>query len=303
MNAERLRPSIRRGGPADTKACHELLWEAVVDLGERRGTPIPMGADEAWRAFEPLYDRLAGHAAEWWVAEDRDTRQLVGFARSIDRGGLFELTEFFVRPRSQSGGVGRTLLQRAFPPGRGTVRVIIATTDVRALGLYYAPDTAARFPILTIGGPPATPGQGKRDAIAIAGDPAAIASVGAIEREAIGYPRGDEEVSWLLSQREGYVYRRDGVDVGFAFVGRSGAGPVAARDPDEMTDILSHVEGRAAVLGLERVEFEVPAPNAVAVRHLLGRGFRIDPWMNVLMSSAPFGRFDRFIGFSPPVIL
>ena len=303
MNAKHSSPRIRRGGAADTKACHELLWEAVVDLGERRGTPVPISTDEAWRSFQPLYDRLAEHAAEWWVAEDGDTTQLVGFARSIDRGGLFELTEFFVRPRSQSGGVGRTLLHRAFPLGRGAVRVIIATTDVRALGLYYAADTAARFPILTIGGPPRSTGEGGLDATAIDADPEAIASVGMIERDAIGYPRGDEEVRWLLSQREGYVYRRDGVDVGFSFVGRSGAGPVAARDPEELPAILSHIEARAATLGLERLEFEVPAPNAVAVRHLLGRGFRIDPWMNVLMSSQPFGRFDRFIGFSPPVIL
>ena len=40
-----------------------------------------------------------------------------------------------------------------------------------------------------------------------------------------------------------------------------------------------------------------------AVRHLLGRGYRIDPWINVLMSDRPFGQFDRFIGFSPPFFL
>jgi hypothetical protein len=41
----------------------------------------------------------------------------------------------------------------------------------------------------------------------------------------------------------------------------------------------------------------------MAIRHLLGRGFHIDPWINVLMSNRPFGRFDRFIGFSPPIFL
>ena len=33
--------------------------------------------------------------------------------------------------------------------------------------------------------------------------------------------------------------------------------------------------------------------------HLLGRGFRIDQWINLLMSNKPFGQFDRFIAFSP----
>ena len=44
---------------------------------------------------------------------------------------------------------------------------------------------------------------------------------------------------------------------------------------------------------------QVPGLNAAAVHRLLGRGFRIDPWINLLMSNKPFGQFDRFIAFSP----
>jgi hypothetical protein len=43
--------------------------------------------------------------------------------------------------------------------------------------------------------------------------------------------------------------------------------------------------------------------NEVAVRHLLARGFRMDQFLTLLMSNRPFGRFDRFIGFSPPFVL
>ena len=32
-------------------------------------------------------------------------------------------------------------------------------------------------------------------------------------------------------------------------------------------------------------------------------GLRFDPFYTFLMSSRPFGRFDRFIGFSPPFVL
>ena len=63
--------------------------------------------------------------------------------------------------------------------------------------------------------------------------------------------------------------------------------------------MLAHVEGRAHALGVESLALQVPGLNAVAVRHLLGRGFRIDPWVNLLMSDRPFGQFDRFIAFSP----
>jgi hypothetical protein len=43
-------------------------------------------------------------AAEWWVAEEEDSGRLVGFARSIERDGLLELTELFVLPNQQSRG-------------------------------------------------------------------------------------------------------------------------------------------------------------------------------------------------------
>ena len=59
----------------------------------------------------------------------------------------------------------------------------------------------------------------------------------------------------------------------------------------------------ARSLGIERLEFQLPAPNAAGMRHLAGRGFRLDPWINLLMSDRPYGQFDRFIPFSPPLFL
>jgi hypothetical protein len=47
----------------------------------------------------------------------------------------------------------------------------------------------------------------------------------------------------------------------------------------------------------------VPAPNVIAIRHLMRRGYRFDSWINFLMSDRPFGQFDRFIPFSPPLFL
>ena len=43
--------------------------------------------------------------------------------------------------------------------------------------------------------------------------------------------------------------------------------------------------------------------NEVAMRHLLGRGFRMDGFYTFLMSSRPFGSFDRYICMSPPFVL
>jgi GNAT superfamily N-acetyltransferase len=46
------------------------------------------------------------------VAEETASGSVVGYARSLERGGLVELTEFFVHPGLQAKGVGRALLAR-----------------------------------------------------------------------------------------------------------------------------------------------------------------------------------------------
>jgi GNAT superfamily N-acetyltransferase len=271
------------------------------DLARRHGLAMDGSADDWWQSSASQFLYLSQAAAEWWLAEERATGSIVGYARSIERGGLLELTEFFVHPGQQAKGVGRALLGRAFPLGRGETRAIIATTDVPALSRYYAADTAARFPMLTLAGAPADPraSDGLEIVRLDGAAPARLADVSAVERVVLGYPRGEAELRWILERREGYLYRRAGRAVGFAFVGREGAGPVAALTDEDLIAELRHVESRAHALGVASLSLQVPGPNAVAVRHLVARGFKIDPWINLLMSNRPFGQFDRFIAFSP----
>lgn len=292
---------LRRGTPADVRTAFDLFVPAIRDLTARQGITWEPDLERMWSRLEPLLEHLAAHAAEWWIAEDAATGHPIGYARSVERGGLFELAEFFVLPGSQSAGVGTALLERAFPAGRGEVRAIIATTDVRAQSRYYRAGTTARFPIVALEGPPRASEPPRDVEIAPAGEED-IATLRRIESAVLEFDRGDE-FRWLLEQREGYVYRRGGAPIGFAFVGRTGSGPVAALDADDQVPILLHVEARAAALEVPELGLEVPMVNEVAMRHLLGRGFRMDTFFTFLMSSRPFGQFDRFIGFAPPFIL
>ena len=207
-----------------------------------------------------------------------------------------------MRPSRQSGGIGRRLLELAFPSGRGEVRAIIATTDLRAQARYYAAGTVARFPIVAVEGTPAANAPVHPSVEAVRASASDIPSLCRIEAAVLEFDRGDE-FDWLLSRREAYLYRRDGRDIGFAILGADGMGPIAALDAADQPAILLHAEAWAAASGRDRMSLEVPMVNEVAMRHLLGRGFRMDQFLTLLMSSRPFGRFDRFIGCAPPFVL
>jgi GNAT superfamily N-acetyltransferase len=296
-------PLYRRATLDDAIACNELMWSSVTDLAQRQGTPLGGTAADWWQSSEALNGLLAEEAAEWWVAVLPASGRLVGFARSIERDGLFELTEFFVVPDQQSKGIGHALIGRAFPAGRGDVRSIIATSDVRAQARYYAAGTVARFPLYTLGGAPNASAPLRDLTVEAIEDAQTIGAQREIERSVLGYSRSDTEMRWLMDRRHGYVYRRGDRYVGFSFLGRDGTGPMAALDPSDLPAILLHAEDLAHSIDLERIELQVPGPNEVGVRHLLGRGFRFDRWINFLMSDRPFGDFDRFIPFSPPLFL
>jgi GNAT superfamily N-acetyltransferase len=294
---------IRRATADDSRRAFDVFLASARDLSARQNHPWDPEPETQWTRMRYLFDHLAAHAAEWWIAEEPATGQAIGYARSVERGGLFELAEFFVHPGRQSAGVGGALLDRAFPFGRGEVRAIIATTDLRAQARYYRSGCSARFPIAgMLGAPHAVAPDPGVEAVPLRPGGSDLETVRDIEREVLEFDRGDE-LEWLAELREGYLYRRAGRPIGFAFLSPAGSGPIAALDEAEQPAILAHVETRAAELGIDELGLELPMVNEVAVRHLLDRGFRFDPFYTFLMSSRPFGQFDRYIGFSPPFVL
>ena len=294
---------FRRGVPADARVCHQLLHEAVTDYERHHGTPLEGAEPEWWSGMEPYYAYLAVDSAEWWVAQDGASGPLIGYARSIDNDGLFELTEFFVKPGHQAQGIGRELIARAFPERPGSTRCIIATRDVRAIARYYASGMAVRFPFFELSGP-TRPAEPPADlGVRRVESEADVAAVRELELDVLGFERSEPQLQALLEARETYLYHRGAAAIGFAFVSRFGIGPIGALDPRDLPGILLHVEGRLHAMGVAEMELGVAGPSDEAIRHLLSRGFRLDPYMSFLLSDRPFGKFDRFIGFYPPLFL
>ena len=296
--------TIRGGTLDDNQAAYGVLYRAVNDLARRIGAdPIPGEVATSYATRDHLFRHLADTAAEFWVAENAEG--MVGYARSIEHEGFFELTELFVVPEHQSAGIGRRLLERAFPEDRGEIRVIVATTDVRALGTYARAGMTARTVIASlIGPPPAADGPITRplEVERIAPGNSALVELAALDRRIAGFDHGPT-IPWLAETREALLFRRDGHAIGYAFVAKSGVGPIGAQDPDALPPILDEVLWRTMALGAETVSFEVPMSNGVALRHLLGRGLTIDSFLTLLLSNREFGQMDRYVAFSPPIFM
>lgn len=307
MNGNGSEVRIRPGTLEDNEACAAVLVEAINDLGRRNGSIDDASAIDlaaAWPRWRSFLDHVARTAAEFWVAEGTDVG-IIGFARSIERDGVFELTEFFVRPGAQSHGVGRQLLERAFPRGRGELRLIIATTDIRALSRYMRADVVPRFAVATFTG-------ASREVPLVRGlevEPLEldrdVDAVNAVDDVVLGHRR-EVDHRWFAAEREGHRYVRDGRVVGYGYValpGRAGNGPFAVVEASDLPAVMAHAERRRHDLGADETEFEVALHNRVAIDHLLGRGYKMDTFLTLICSSKPFGRFEQYLFCAPALIL
>ena len=292
--------TIRKGTASDNRAAFDVSMLAMKDLFLRHGYEWKLEPEAFWKVLEPFVTHLAEHAAEWWIAEDRADGKLIGYARSVERDGLFELSELFVRPDKQSAGLGKLLLEKAFPSGRGQVRTIIATNDVRGLARYYGAGTAARFVLFSLTGQPRRTAAESHEAFRVG--PAEIGEFAEMERAVVGFAR-HADYPWLLRNREIYKYRRAGRTVGFGCFSETGQGPIVVLEPDDQPAILLHFETLAQSRGMESISFQVPSINVVVMHHLLERGYKIGTPPGLLMSSRDFGRFDRFVPFAPAIVL
>lgn len=290
---------------ADSLTVFQIFKASIMDLSQRLGVmAVTGGTDPAlleslWQRRGSLFEHLAQTADQFWLAEREG--QAVGYARSIRRGEVRELTDFFVLPGEQSAGVGRELLARAFPRDGVAHRVIVATSDSRAVALYLKAGVYARFPIYYFSRlPEAVTRATDLTVETVAASPQVIETLAALDLAVLGHRR-DLDHLWLLTQRQGYLYYRDGQPVGYGYVSAS-SGPFALLYETDFPAVLAHAESQAAAAG-HPFGVEVPLVNHAAVDYLLSRGFQMDSFFAFFMSDAPFGRFENYLFTSPPFFM
>jgi len=296
---------IRAATAADSRACFGVFRRSLTDLLTRLGhrpadAPAP-DIDALWTGYERIFAHLAATCAQWWIAETRADGAPLGYARSTLRGATLELTEFFVEPRARVAGLGRGLLERAFAPGVGEHRAIIATVDAPALALYLRFGVSHQSTGVDVAATPrAVALPAGYDAA-----PATLAELMALEGQLLGHAR-EADLRFMLADRPAVVLRHGGRCVAYAFAPGPGgfAGPVGALEPEHLPAALAHVENAAHDAGLASLELTLPLSARSAVDWLVGaRGFRIDPFYCLFLADGPWAKLDRYLPFNPCLIL
>jgi GNAT superfamily N-acetyltransferase len=302
MNEVRYRPLT----PDDTWTAYAIFRRSLADLLTRQGQSWPwVEQDETeWLKWRPLFEHMEATFDQAWGAEVDG--QLIGYARSIRRGDTRELTELFVLAEAQGQGVGRALLQRAFPPTDVQHRSILATSDPAALSRYLRHGFRSSSAIYAFQGRPEAPPAPAADGLLVR--PLAelsledrVDSLARIDGVILG-ARRDEDHAWLGERGPGWLLVRDGAPVGYAY-GGTRQGPIATLEAGDMPAAIGLVELDALARSEEPISLTVPLSNVAATDHLLARRYRLDPFTMHLLEDQPVIATERYVFTSPPFFL
>jgi GNAT superfamily N-acetyltransferase len=292
--------TYRAGTIEDSHSVFQVFVQTIMDYGVRMNLMAVTGGNDPevigslWRKRRSMFEYLATAAAQFWVAEVE--REVIAYTLSIEHDSMQELTEFFVLPGKQSGGVGGELLSRAFPKTDARYCTVIATLDERALYRYMKMGMYGRFPFKCF--------YRKPEKVDVKTDlniepmqlELHIKDINQIDRELIHHVRENLH-RWITTSRNGFIYRRKGKIVGYGDVGSS-SGPFAVLDENYFPAVLAHAE---SLMAESEADFGVQTPliNTKAIRYFIERKYQIDSFSTIFMSNVPFGKLENYLCFSP----
>ena len=273
-----------------------------LELASPENKPDPETLSAHFEIFRIYTEHLAQTADQFWVAEDEG--EIIGFSRSTLRDGIRQLSELFVQPEKQSRGVGKRLLEAAFPSEGANNRVIISSPDVRAVTRYLKSGLKFRFTIYDWGRKPEiVPFESDLSIEPFSASPENLAILNSIDRTILGYTREVDHI-WLSKNRRGHFYRRNGNVVGYSYVSNR-IGPIAMLHNHDFHTALAHVESEMTKY-IDDVfnEFFVTIPmvNTAAVEYVLKRDCQATPFVEHFMSDKPLGQYENYIFMDPPLI-
>ncbi len=297
--------TFRTANDADAQVGSAIVTQALNDLAARQGRPPRSAPDDHSAAFRHV---IATGAERVWLAVDGERPVAIGAVWI--RGRLSFCGGLFVLPEWQGRGVGRALLERAFeglPVAGGVAALTSNAANPVSNGLYGRHGIYPLFALLHLTGPVAvakSPWSPRPDR-GLAAEPLSLAHLGELQEIDGVVLETDRTIDhrWLIgvAQNPGWLARRRGRAVGYAYLGGDGSegvgavGPVATVRAQDQGAVLQFALAELAQRGFRQATVAVPGPNLAAQRLLWQAGFSFEGATGLLCASRPFGRFDRYV--------
>jgi GNAT superfamily N-acetyltransferase len=300
--------TTRAGTNEDLFGCFVVFQLALHGLYQSVGQaspqdkPNPEELSPAFEYFRMFTEHFAQTAGHFQVAEEAG--EIIGFSRSMTRDGVRQLSELFVHPDKQAQGIGKQLLEAAFTKDNAHNRVVIGTSDIRAMTRYLKSGVKFRFTIYDWSRKPEmVPFETDLSIESFTSTPENLALLNSIDKVILGYTREVDHI-WLGKNRHGHFYRHNGQVVGYSYVSHR-AGPIAMLHNPDFHAALAHVESEMTKYVddiWENIYLPVPMTNTAAVEYMLKRGFQTSPLLGHFMSDQPLGQYENYIFMDPPFI-
>jgi GNAT superfamily N-acetyltransferase len=285
--------TIRPATPDDSRRTYDVFLEAADDLARTRGWPAVRRPGEPPERFMAFRASALRHDPDgFWVADVDGS--LIGFGIAVQREHVWYLAALHVRPAYQARGVGAEIVRRALAaaaPGS----LLTVGADARnpvSNGLYGRFGMFPEVALMELAGPATS---GATD-ILRAGVPD-VGDLDAVDRATLDVARPEDHAFWAsVSSLHAYTVVRDGRAAGYAYVQADGAiGPIAVFDPVDLAPAVEASVAMAAHLGASSARLRIPGPARDAIGRLLARGWRYGDPVTLVLTSAPWGRWDRYV--------
>lgn len=323
--------TVRRGTQAadlrpartdDLLAC-AAIWRVSINdyTAHLNQEPIP----DDLTSIMLLYAHLQATDPERFIVATRPDadapggERVIGFASGVVRGASWLLSMLFVLPEEQGLGLGRALIEAVLPPADAGLALNTAIDSAQpiSMALYSKYGMVPRMPVLDFTGevrrpdafPPLPAGVAATPFESIAAGPPGgaghaelTATVGALDRELIGFEHPQDHRYLRTRERHGYLYRdAGGAVLGYGYGSEVGRfGPIAVRQPELIAPVLGHLFGAIRARGAYAVW--VPGAATDAVTTLLAAGLRIDGFPILFCWDRPLTDYTRYLPISPGLL-
>jgi ribosomal protein S18 acetylase RimI-like enzyme len=288
--------TYRPGQERDFVATWRVFTTAADDLAHQHGwTPVERPAEPTPRFLAFRRSAVEHDPNGFWVAERNDV--VIGFGIAVQREHVWYLAALHVMPEEQSVGIGRELTRRCLDAARpGSLLTVGADARNPVSNALYAKfGMFPQLPLLEMSGAPyqvdvsglirLEPGAPDADTLA------------RVDRATIDAARPEDHAFWAATPNlHAFSVQRDGEPVGYAYIQADGAiGPIAVESPDDLPEVVDLAAGVARGLKAGAARVRIPGVARAAIARLLDRGWRFGDAVTLVLTSAPWGRWEGYV--------